>query len=57
MSAHKCHQETKIALNEQMMNQIDKRLTNIETKLDAFIDRADNRYASKTTEKIVYSLV
>jgi hypothetical protein len=43
------------------MAQIDKRLTSIEDKLDKsndkfdkFLEKADDRYASKTTEKIVY---
>lgn len=57
MATHKCNQETRISLNEQSMAQIDKRLTSIDSKLDKFIEHADDKYASKLTEKIVFWLV
>lgn len=48
----------------ERMAKVETKIENIETnvdaincKLDKFIESADNKYASKLTEKVVYGLV
>ena len=42
-----CIQETKVGILEQKFIDMDKRLERIENKLDAFLEKADEKYASK----------
>lgn len=41
----------------QQIKNIDEKTDRIEKKLDKFIECADNKYANKVVEKIVYGLV
>jgi tetrahydromethanopterin S-methyltransferase subunit G len=42
---------------DERMARVETKLYDIEKKLDKFIDSAEDKFASKITEKIVYGLV
>jgi len=47
MATHKCTKEGELATMAQQIKNIDDRTNRIETKLDKFIETADDKYASK----------
>jgi len=47
MVTHKCNKEGEIATMAEKINNIDKKVDRIETKLGAFIECADNKYATR----------
>ncbi len=47
----------KNVIDGERLARVETKLDDIEKKLDKFIDSADNKFASKLTERIVYSLV
>jgi hypothetical protein len=48
MVIHKCNKEGEIATMAEKINNIERKVDGIDLKLDKFINKADNTYATKT---------
>ena len=48
MVIHKCNKEGEIATMAEKINNIETKVAGIDLKLDKFINKADNTYATKT---------